>query len=74
MCMSKLRRLQVIENALFHKARAQDVRNLTDRYTGPSDMSLEEAEAAMPPIPQVDVLVRTRRSRAGYSPSPTGDS
>jgi len=59
MCMSKLRRLHVIEDALFHKARVQDVRNLTDRYTRPSDLRLEEAEAAaMPPFPQVDVLVR----------------
>jgi hypothetical protein len=59
MCMSKLRRLHVIEDALFHKACVENIRALTDRYPNPSATRLEEAEAApMPPFPQAYVLVR----------------
>ncbi len=57
MCMSKLRRLHVIEDALFHKARVDDVRTQTSRFIPDSDDRLEIAKAAaMRPFKQVDVL------------------
>ena len=59
MCMSKLRRLHTIEDALFHKARVGDVKFKLDHFENPSTLTLEQTEAAaMPNIKQVDVLIR----------------
>lgn len=59
MCMSKLRRLHTIEDALFHKARVGGVKSKMDFTPGASATTQEQTEAAaMPPLKQVDVLTR----------------
>jgi len=59
MCMSKLRRLHTIEDALFHKARIGDVKSKLIFSPTSSAVTLEVTEAAaMPPLKQVDVLAR----------------
>ncbi len=59
MCMSKLRRLHTIEDALFHKARVDDVQHKLQFHPHTSALTLEQTEiAAMPPFGQIDTLAR----------------
>ena len=59
MCMSKLRRLHSIEDALFHKARIAAIEVHSKFHFHTSDITSEEAQAsAMPELKQVDVLAR----------------
>jgi RPA family protein len=59
MCMSKLRRLHAIEDALFHKARIGAVEIHHKFHANEMGTSIEEIQAsAMPNLKQVDVLAR----------------
>ena len=59
MCMSKLRRLHTIEDALFHKARIAATEVHAKFHLQASGITNEQAQAsAMPGLKQMDVLVR----------------
>ena len=59
LCTTKLRRLHTIEDARFHKARAEDVASRMQRYPHIGALSLEETEmAALPPLKLLETLSR----------------
>lgn len=59
MCTTKLRRLHLIEDARFFRAREDEVRTKLARYPSSSALNLEQVEAgALPPLALLETLSR----------------
>lgn len=59
MCTTKLRRLHLIEDARFFKARVDDVTNRLSVFPNSTALKLEQTEAgALPPLPLLETLSR----------------
>lgn len=59
MCTTKLRRLHLIEDARFFRAREDEVRNKLARYPSSSALNLEQVEAgALPSLALLETLSR----------------
>lgn len=63
-CTTKLRRLQMIEDARFHKARVDDVQSLLQFKPHSSEVTLQqtEGEGALPPLKLLETLARYQTS------------
>ena len=58
-CTTKLRRLHLIEDARFHRARVEDVNSKLDHHPNSSALTLEQTEiGALPPLPLLETLSR----------------